>query len=68
MQVAKLTALFEEHGAGAAWLDACVAGFGGDYSRTTISKQLKKMGLRRGKLTYGQVRRALAPMFATLEG
>lgn len=66
-QVAKLTALFEEHGAKAAWLDGCVAGFEGDYSRTTISKQLKKMGLRRGKLTDGQVRRVLATVLATLE-
>ena len=52
----KLTALFEEHGLGPAWLDGCVEGFDGEFSRATIAKELKRMGLQRGKLTDSQVR------------
>lgn len=54
-QVLKLTALFEEHGSGVSWLDGCVEGFDGEYSRTTIAKELKALGLKRGKLTEKQV-------------
>ena len=55
LQMEKLTALFEEHGAGARWLDGCVEGFGGEYSRATIARELRLLGLKRGQASEGQV-------------
>jgi hypothetical protein len=55
VQAATLLSEFERRNGHKDCLDALVFEFGGQWKKSQVSKQLKAMGLARGKFTEGQV-------------
>ena len=55
VQAATLLSEFERRNGRKDCLDALVFEFGGQWKKSQVSKQLKAMGLARGKFTEGQV-------------
>ena len=54
-QIRRMEELWEEHGSAPNAVQAVRDGLNGDFSRASVARQLKAMGLKRGALTARQV-------------
>ena len=55
VQLKHMEELWEEHGVAPNAVEAVRDGLDGGFSRTSVARQLKAMGLKRGALTTRQV-------------